>query len=322
MSDKEPSVTAFSQMKNMLTFLLAALSVAGPNSPARTVAEHGQNVEQAAKIRELLWTVLTTDDDAADASAKAEMRKIFEHGGLPTVAEVGDEAAYEFIVLAFIQGPTDFRARVLAEARQAAARNAIPADALTFLEVRTRGEPRKAVERGRAPRDPELRDRILHLAQTDQEVRKCEGFELAKMESIDKQNEQPLRDIIDQYGVPNISMVGAEAAGAFVLLVQHQSAEFRQRVLPGLKTNVESGEADAEGYALVYDRLARDQGRKQKYGTQLECDAQRKMVEAPIEDSNGVNQRRAELGMLRVALYERLIQETQPNTCPPAGAKP
>ena len=299
----------------MLTAFWLALTLAG--QIVAIPARRAEDAALAAKIEKLLHTVLTTDDDAADAAAKAEMKTRFEQRGLPSIAEVGDEAAYEFVVLAFYQQTEAFRARVLVEARQAAAKREIPADALTFLEARMRIEQANALARNTQPSNPDLRDTILRMAETDQEVRKREGFDMRKMEEVDKQNEPPLREIIDKYGVPTISMVGAKAARGFVLMVQHQSAEFRRRILPGLKANVDRGEADAEGYAMVYDRFARNEGRKQKYGTQLECNANGTMAEAPLEDPGAVNQRRAELGMVRVALYEQLIRETQPNSCRP-----
>lgn len=301
-----------------LALILVGCALALPASPAGAP----EDAAKAAKIQKLLFTVLTTDNEGADAAAKAEMRAMFEQRGLPTIAEVGDEAAYEFVVLAFYQQPEDFRTRVLVEARQAAAKHEIPADALAFLEARLRIDRARAAAKKTPPTDPELRDTILRMAVADQDVRRPEGFDMDKMEAVDRENEAPLRDLIENHGVPTISQVGPKAAGAFVVLVQHQSAEFRRRILPGLKANVDAGEADAEAYALVYDRFERNEGRPQEYGTQLECNAKGYLVEAPIDDSEGVDRRRAELGMVRVGLYERLIQQTQPNTCPGRGSKP
>jgi hypothetical protein len=298
-------------------WLLLVVSGQAAAAPARMP----EDAALATKIEKLLHTVLTTDNDAEDAAAKAEMKTLFERRGLPTIAEVGNEAAYEFVVLAFYQQPADFRARVLVEARQAAQQHEIPADALMFLEARARRERATELSRKTPPANPDLRDDILRMAEADQRVRQRKDFDAAKMEETDKQNEAPLRNIIDKYGVPTISMVGPKAANAFVLMVQHQSAEFRQRVLPGLKANVDAGEADPEAYALVYDRLQRNMGRKQFYGTQLECIANGTLEEAPLEDPAGVDERRAELGMLRLALYERVVRVVTPNVCQ-AGARP
>ncbi|HTS10806.1 MAG TPA: DUF6624 domain-containing protein [Candidatus Limnocylindrales bacterium] len=98
-------------------------------------------------------------------------------------------------------------------------------------------------------------------------------------------------------------------------MIQHQPARFRAEVLPKLKANVEAGQADPESYALVYDRSQRDAGKPQFYGEQLECNSGEKMHEAPIDDAAHVNQRRAELGLIRVELYAQIAAEMMPQFC-------
>ena len=290
-----------------LCFLSLALILVPPAWAADTAL--------AARIRQLLHTVLTTDNDADDAAAKAEMHKIFDARGLPTIAEVGDEAAYEFVVLAFYQQPADFRQRVLVEARQSAERHEIPPDALTFLETRAKLEEAKARARATPPTNPDLRDQIRLMAEEDQRVRQRKDFDPAKMEATDAENAKPLLAIIEKYGVPTVSMVGPKAATGFVVMAQHQPADFRERIVAGLKANVDAGEADPEAYALVYDRLARNMGRNQLYGTQLECTAGGTLAESPLDDPATVNQRRAKLGMLRLAVYEDVVRTITPDMC-------
>jgi hypothetical protein len=116
-------------------------------------------------------------------------------------------------------------------------------------------------------------------------------------------------------------MVGPEAVGGFVMMVQHQSAQFRAAILSKLKANVDAGQADPDSYALVYDRSHRDSGQKQLYGTQLECDAKGELVEAPIEDEANVNQRRAALGLMRMELYAQLVKEMSPQLCQSPASK-
>jgi hypothetical protein len=141
------------------------------------------------------------------------------------------------------------------------------------------------------------------------------------MNATDHQHSKALIAILDRYGVPTYSMVGPEAAGEFVIMIQHQSAAFRQRVLPKLKVDVKNGEVDPESYAMVYDRSHRDLGRNQLYGEQLECNAGQQMHEAPIEDEAHVDERRAELGLIRVELYAQIVKELTPQLCPPASAQ-
>ena len=136
---------------------------------------------------------------------------------------------------------------------------------------------------------------------------------------MDRENERPLKAIFESHGVPTYEMVGPEAASMFVVMVQHQSAEFRRQVLRRLKANVDAGQADASDYSLVYDRAAREAGREQRYGQNLECDAQDPLLhEGPIEDEAHVDTRRARIGLLRLALYVRMVREISPDMCPGA----
>lgn len=115
--------------------------------------------------------------------------------------------------------------------------------------------------------------------------------------------------------------MGPEAAREFITLIQHQPASFRRQVLPKLKANVVAGQADPESYALVYDRSQGDLGKKQLDGENLVCSAGEKLHEAPIKDEGHVNERRAELGLIRIELYARRVEETMPQFCPPAEPK-
>jgi hypothetical protein len=159
------------------------------------------------------------------------------------------------------------------------------------------------------------------MYKADQAVRQQKGFDVNKMNATDEQHSSALRAILDKYGVPRYSMVGPEAATEFIAMIQHQPPAFRQRVLPKLKEDVEIGEADPESYAMVYDRSQRDLKKNQLYGEQLECNAGRQMHEAPIEDEAHVDERRAELGLIRVELYARIVKELMPQFCLSANAQ-
>ena len=135
------------------------------------------------------------------------------------------------------------------------------------------------------------------------------------MLEADRRTAGPLKTIFDRHGVPTYDMVGVQAAKDFVVMVQHQSPEFRRAVLPKLKANVDLGQAEPGTYATVYDRTQRDQGKNQLYGEQLECASGKALEEAPIDDEANVNIRRAELGLMRVELYARLVRLHSPDMC-------
>lgn len=298
-------------------WILAAVLAAAVTGCAKRELGKSEERDHAltAQIDALVKTFLTTDDDAKEKSAMADARAIFRREGIPSVAKVGDAAAYGFVIVNILGQSAEFRTEFLAKLRTADVRRAVPSDAVTFAEARVRqGE---TVERFRdhLPSHPALRDHILRLHKLDQAVRRKDGFDAKKMERIDRAAATQLKVIFERYGVPTFDMVGVDAANGFLVMVQHQSPEFRRAVLPKLKSNVEAGQGDAGTYAMVYDRTQRDQGKKQFYGEQLECAPGKPLSEAPIDDEATVNARRAQLGLLRIELYAELVRIHSPDMC-------
>lgn len=286
--------------------------------PQGAASAEPTNTQLASRIEQLLHSVLTSDSDN-DVTLNAQTREIFEKNGLPTIREVGDQAAYDFVVLLTSKGLLlDMQRQVMPRMQAALKNHGLPPDALVFYKARLRAETAKQSARSQAPKNQKLRGQIQELFDRDQEVRQQKGFNPKRMSEIDGRNALVLGEILDRYGVPTFALVGPEAARNFIVMIQHQPPEFRQRVLPKLKLLVAAGQVDAESYALVYDLSQRDMGKKQLYGERLECKPGEAMREAPIEDEPHVNQRRAELGLIRIELYEKLIAEMMPQFCPPA----
>jgi hypothetical protein len=310
-------------MKRHAVGQLLLLATLGPlgGCTSRKTPTSLEDTQLAQRIERLVDTFLTSDDNARQTSALTDARAIFEREGLPTVRRVGDAAAYGFVLINMLGQPPAFRAQFLARVRDAATRGELPEDAVTFAEARVRQAAADERYSARSPSHPAVRDQVLRLYKDDQEVRKKEGFDPKRLEETDRRTAVPLKTIFDQYGVPTYDMVGVEAAKDFVVMVQHQSAEFRRVVLPKLKANVDAGQADPAEYASVYDRTQRDQGQNQLYGEQLECATGKALSEAPIDDEAHVNLRRAELGLMRVELYARLVRLYSPDMCGSATAR-
>lgn len=297
--------------------LLALILMVVPQ-PLKSVS----NATLACKITKLFHVVFSTDDEREEELATSEVEAIYTHHGLPTIAEVGDEPANEFVLLlASDKLPLNFRRQVLVKIGEAAARHEMPSDAPIFYAARLRIAETKQTAESSAPANPALRDRIKRMYKADQAVRQKNGFDPQKMVEVDQSYTAPLQAIFHKYGLPTYSLVGPEAADQFLIMIQHQPAHFRAQVLPKLKAAVDAGQADPETYALVYDRAQRDMGRKQLYGTQFECKQGEKLHPAPTEDETHVNERRARMGHMRVELYARLLAETTPQFCSPASTK-
>jgi len=271
----------------------------------------------ATRISRMFHAVVTLDDNDPQVTlADAEIHEIFTTRGVPASAEVGDEAAYQFVFLLCSTGPMAARTNALLSVQAALAKGVVPTDAVTYCAARVKLDQLMAKARLRPPTNPALAKTIHDLFVRDQAVRQPTDFDPARMTQTDRELEAPLAAILDRYGVPTYALAGVEAASAFVTMIQHQPPEFRRKALPKLKANIDVGQADAGSYAMVYDRSQRDEGRNQLYGQNLECnETNPELHEAPIDDEAGVNDRRARLGLMRMELYARIVVEMSPRMC-------
>ena len=267
----------------------------------------------AARIRDMTNRALLGQSESEEAAINKEVRDIYVQYGLLSASQVGDEAAYDFIFLLTGQ-PRSIQREALGKIDKNGKGFDVPADAITFLRARLRLEGIKNESRTKPPSELPLRDENNRLYQSDQAVRQQEGFDPEKLAETDRRHAEGLRRILQEHGLPTYSMVGPEAAGHFVVMIQHQSPQMRDLVLPALRAGVEKGQADPESYALVYDLTQIDKGKKQYFGERLICQSG-ELREAPIEDEEHVNQRRAELGLMRIELYSYLVSRIMPQMC-------
>ena len=81
--------------------------------------------------------------------------------------------------------------------------------------------------------------------------------DFALMNRIDSLNTIWLKAVIDERGWPRRSEVGTEGAHAAWLLALHanRDPEFQQHVLPLMEAAVEDGEAAANDFAYLVDRV-------------------------------------------------------------------
>src|SRR5258708_10316657 len=185
----------------------------------------GGDTVLSARIQRLLHVVLTTEDQKQEEAAEAEAKEIFRERGLPGIADVGDEAASEFVLLTCSPGPTEFQKRILREAREGVKRHVIPADAASYCAAHIRQETLKDKAKKHAPANSALREQIEQLFKADQAVREKNEFDMEKMSEADREHRAALETIFAKYAVPTYRMVVPRAAAAFVTMIQHQSPE-------------------------------------------------------------------------------------------------
>jgi hypothetical protein len=164
-----------------------------------------------------------------------------------------------------------------------------------------------------AVKEPKIREEILARAKKEQDLRfqliKAGGVkptleEVKTLMEVDTDNRTWLKGIIEKQGWPGKTLVGVDGAHMAWLMVQHADADlpFQKKCLELLKAAVKEGEATGVDLAYLTDRVLAAEGRKQRYGTQLE-QREGKMVLKPVEDEANLDARRKELGMEPIAAY-------------------
>ncbi|GLC23540.1 DUF6624 domain-containing protein [Roseisolibacter agri] len=154
--------------------------------------------------------------------------------------------------------------------------------------------------------DAALRDELLAMAAEDLRVRAelDEAGELAggyapRMEAVHRRNAARLRELVAQHGWPTRALAGEDGAEAAWLIVQHAIGEpaFLRATLPVLWDAAARGEVPAWQAAMLEDRIRVFEGRPQRYGSQFQPDADGWLRPHPIEDPDGVEARRAAVGL-------------------------
>jgi len=119
-----------------------------------------------------------------------------------------------------------------------------------------------------------------------------------KLITIDSNNTNRIREIVERYGWPTYDLVGKKASKAAWLIVQHADRNplVQMYCLPLLKDAVDRQQADPSNYAYLYDRVQIAKGEKQLYATQSTTN--NGLVTGyfqPIEDESNVQKRREEM---------------------------
>ena len=118
-----------------------------------------------------------------------------------------------------------------------------------------------------------------------------------------------LRGVMARIGWFDISKYGPDASQGAWLLVQHADREpaWQQAVLDALAPRVKTGDMQGKYYAYLVDRVAVNAGRPQVYGTQGGCHGPGDWRQKPVADPDGLEARRAEVGLQSSADYKALF---------------
>jgi Kdo2-lipid IVA lauroyltransferase/acyltransferase len=173
------------------------------------------------------------------------------------------------------------------------------------------------------PAQDALRLELLALAADDERVRSrllregllFKGY-AKEMEAIHRRNAARLATLLAAHGWPVASLAGEDGAEAAFLILQHSIGEpaLQRRCLPLLAAAAARGEVPALQPAMLLDRIRFFEGKPQLYGTAFDWDAKGHFSIGALEAPEGVDARRAALGLpaLEVSLAQkRLSAETE-----------
>ncbi|MBX7227499.1 MAG: hypothetical protein K1X55_15800 [Chitinophagales bacterium] len=110
--------------------------------------------------------------------------------------------------------------------------------------------------------------------------------------------------ILDEYGWVGADLVGSQANQTLFLVIQHADLQTQQKYLPMMREAVKSKNANPGSLALLEDRVALREGRRQIYGSQIGTDKETQQnYVLPLEDPDNVDKRRAEVGLGKLEDY-------------------
>jgi hypothetical protein len=157
---------------------------------------------------------------------------------------------------------------------------------------------------------PGLREELLAMRDEDLRVREAlaetgelfQGYAPA-MEAVHRRNAARLRELVAAHGWPGRAAAGDDGAEAAWLVAQHAIGEpaFLRATLAALQDATARGEVPAWQPAMLDDRIRMYEGRPQRYGSQLVPDADGWLRPYEIEDPDGVEARRAAVGLRPLA---------------------
>ena len=124
------------------------------------------------------------------------------------------------------------------------------------------------------------------------------------MIQIDSINLTKIEKILDSKGWVGKNKVGEQANTTIFLVIQHSDLKVQQKYLPLMREAVKKGDASGASLALLEDRVALGEGRKQQYGSQIGYDEKnKKYFIFPLEDPDNVDARRAKVGLGVISDY-------------------
>jgi hypothetical protein len=159
--------------------------------------------------------------------------------------------------------------------------------------------------------DQKLMRTLDSLLEVDQSIRtkwmdlakaKAKPFTIDSIKAVarrqDSSNLMKVKDIISRHGWLGPQDVGMNASQGLFLVIQHADLATQQKYLPMIRQAEKDGKTLSSNLAILEDRIAMREGRKQSYGSQGFADkvTGTKYI-YPITDPDQLDSRRKAMGM-------------------------
>lgn len=136
-------------------------------------------------------------------------------------------------------------------------------------------------------------------------VQKKHGWKSAEMQQLwsiisqkDSINLIKVKNILDKKGWLGPDVVGEMGNSTLFLVIQHADQATQEKYLPMMRDAAKNGNARPSHLALLEDRVAIGQGKRQIYGSQVGSDPETETYYVlPLDDPDNVDKRRSEAGL-------------------------
>ncbi len=129
----------------------------------------------------------------------------------------------------------------------------------------------------------------------------------AKMTVADSINVNKIISFIDNYGWLGEDVIGNKGALTLFLVIQHANLKVQKKYFPIIKKAALEKKIKPDRFALLQDRIAQREGRKQKYGTQVAFHDKQLVID-PTKNPKRLNHRRKKIGLDPIEHYMKTLQ--------------
>jgi hypothetical protein len=125
-----------------------------------------------------------------------------------------------------------------------------------------------------------------------------------QINKADSVNLTKVKGIIEKYGWLSVEEIGNQGNSTLFMVIQHADIKTQECFLPIMRDAVKNKKAKPNELALLEDRIALRQNKKQIYGSQIGQDEiTLEYYVMPLLDPDNVDKRRKEVGLRPIADY-------------------